>query len=174
MNVDAAAAQTRPVPMPLKFGKVSPTAPEVDEIAVPDGYYAATLIRWGEPIFADAPEFDVWMQTKEKQEKQFGYNCDLPSYNSNNSTRGLLVVNHEYTNPELMFPGYDVENPNPTRTQVDVELAAHGVSVIEIVRGRDGRWSVVRSSPYNRRLTGYTPMTISGPAADHDMDEDEC
>ena len=100
MGVDVATAQTRPAPMLPKFGKISPTAPEVDEIAVPDGYYAATLIRWGEPIFADAPEFDVWTQTKEKQEKQFGYNCDyvgyfpLPSYTSNNSTRGLLVVNH--------------------------------------------------------------------------------
>jgi secreted PhoX family phosphatase len=173
-GVDMAEAQTRPAPLLPKFGKVSPTAPDVDEIAVPDGYYAATLIRWGEPIFADAPEFDVWTQTKEKQEKQFGYNCDyigyfpLPSYTSNNSTRGLLVVNHEYTNPELMFPGYDVENPNPTKTQVDVELAAHGVTVIEVARGRDGRWTVVRNSPYNRRLTGYTPMTISGPAADHE------
>jgi secreted PhoX family phosphatase len=79
-GVDMAEAQTRPAPLLPKFGKVSPTAPDVDEIAVPDGYYAATLIRWGEPIFADAPEFDVWTQTKEKQEKQFGYNCDYIGY----------------------------------------------------------------------------------------------
>ena len=38
MGVDVATAQTRPAPMLPKFRKVSPTAPEVDEIAVPDGY----------------------------------------------------------------------------------------------------------------------------------------
>lgn len=174
IDADDAEAQTRPASLPPAFGAVVPTTPDYDDVVVPDGYYAATLIRWGEPIFADAPEFDVWNQTKEAQEKQFGYNCDfvgfypLPSYNSQNSTRGLLAVNHEYTNPELMFPDYNIEKPDPSKRHVDVELAAHGMSVVEIARGRDGRWNPVRNSQYNRRLTGFTPMTVSGPAADHE------
>ncbi len=164
-GVAEAQAQTAP-----RFTTITPTAPDVDEIVVSEGYYARTLIRWGEPITADAPEFDVWKQTPEAQSQQFGYNCDfvgyLPlPYGSNASNRGLLVVNHEYTNPELMFPKYDVDNP--TRNQVDVELAAHGVSVVEVQRAADGTWSYNRNSRYNRRHTGFSGMTISGPAANH-------
>jgi hypothetical protein len=86
---------------------------------------------------------------------------------STNSNRGLLAVNHEYTNPELMFPGYDIENPSPTKSQVDIEIAAHGMSVVEIQRAPDGAWSYVRNSPYNRRITGFTAHRASGPAASH-------
>jgi secreted PhoX family phosphatase len=154
----------------LKFKAVKPTDPNFDDVVVPEGYYARTLIRWGEPLYADAPDFDVWLQTPEAQVKQFGYNCDfvgfLPlPYGSNNSNRGLLVVNHEYTNEELMFPKYDVENP--TRNQVDVGIAAHGMSVVEVVRAPDGTWSYVRNSPFNRRVSGFSATRLSGPAAGH-------
>ncbi|GAB4125659.1 MAG: hypothetical protein Fur005_17680 [Roseiflexaceae bacterium] len=114
--------------------------------------------------------WNVWEQTPEAQAKQFGYNCDFVGFlplppGSTNSNRGLLVVNHEYTNEELMFPNY---NPKaPTKNQVDVALQAHGVSVVEIVKTANG-WQVVRDSQYNRRLTGTTPMTASGPAAGHE------
>jgi hypothetical protein len=173
-TAESAAAQTRPAPRGLRFERVQPTDPSVDEISVPPGYFARTLVRWGEPITADAPEFDVWNQTPKAQAKQFGYNCDfvgfypLPSYASNASNRGLLVVNHEYTNEELMFPGYNLEKPEPTKNQVDVAIEAHGVSVVEIQRGADGLWNVVRNSQYNRRITGTTPTTASGPAANHE------
>jgi uncharacterized protein len=154
----------------VAFSKIDPTAPDFDDIKVADGYFARTLLRWGEPILADAPEFNVWEQTPAAQEKQFGYNCDFVGFlplplGSNTSNRGLLVVNHEYTNEELMFPGY---NPSaPTKNQVDVAIAAHGVSVVEITKGING-WEIVRNSRYNRRLTGSSPMAISGPAAGHE------
>jgi len=166
---ETAAAQRVSTP---QFARVEPTTPEVDEIKVPEGYYARTLIRWGEPLSASAPAHNVWEQTAEAQNQQFGYNCDFIGYlplplGSTSSTRGLLVVNHEYTNEELMFPNYDPKKP--TRTQVDVGIAAHGVSVVEIQRAPDGTWSYVRNSPFNRRITGETPMRISGPAAGHPL-----
>jgi hypothetical protein len=171
-GAESAAAQSRPAPRVPRFTAVQPTEPTVDEISVPDGYFARTLIRWGEPLTASAPEFDVWNQTRAAQEQQFGYNCDFVGFlplplGSNNSNRGLLVVNHEYTNPELMFPGYNIEEPDPTQEQVDVELAAHGVSVVEIQRV-GASWEVVRDSQYNRRITGFTPHTATGPAASHE------
>ncbi|MER3437807.1 MAG: PhoX family phosphatase, partial [Chloroflexota bacterium] len=82
---------------------------------------------------------------------------------------------------ELMFPGYLTPNPeyqegaedipeflsNPTQRIVDIELEAHGVTIIEIKRDESGRWTVVNDSPYNRRITATTPVTISGPALGH-------
>lgn len=62
-----------------------------------------------------------------------------------------------------MFPAYDIENP--TRAQVDVAIAAHGASVVEIRRGARNDWEVVNTSPRNRRITGETEMEITGPAA---------
>ncbi len=43
-----------------------------------------------------------------------------------------------------------------------------GVTVMEIEKGEEG-WGVVVDSPYNRRITHLTPMSIAGPAAGHDL-----
>ncbi|KAB8140032.1 PhoX family phosphatase [Chloroflexia bacterium SDU3-3] len=154
----------------LQFAAVKPTDPKLDEVRVPEGYYARTLIRWGEPLTADAPNHDVYHQTPAAQAKQFGYNCDFVGFlplplGSKSSDRGVLVVNHEYTNEELMFPAYDPKKP--TRAHVDVCVQAHGMSVVEIQRAADGSWMPSRSSSYNRRVTGDTPHRVSGPAAGH-------
>ena len=169
MHVDSAAAQTSTA---LGFQAIAPSPADVDEITLPPGFEANILIRWGDPFSADAPEFDINNQTADAQAKQFGYNNDYVGFlplplGSQSSNRGLLVVNHEYTNPELMFAGYAAEKPQPTQHQVDVELQAHGMSVVEIQRDTNGIWSYVRDSAYNRRATATTPMTISGPATGH-------
>ena len=164
-----------------------------DQHQVAAGYSAEPLLKWGDPLFADAPEFDVNAQSADSQAKQFGYNCDWIAYfplpqGSTSADNGLLVVNHEYTNPELMFPGYLTANPdyappasddappdvpefltNPTKEIVDTELEAHGLSIVEVRRGDAGTWEVVRDSKYNRRLTATTPMEVTGPAAGHDL-----
>ena len=108
---------------------------------------------------------------------QFGYNSDFLGYfpmpgAANPSHHGLLVVNHEYTNEELMFPGLrrqdvkDVAFAEMTPELVDIEMAAHGGAVIE-VRRENGKWRVVQGSKYARRIDANTPMEITGPAAGH-------
>ncbi len=88
-------------------------------------------------------------------------------FGSRSSNLGLLVVNHEYTNEELMFPGYNLESPSPTKELVDTALAAHGLTVVQ-VQNVGGKWIYNRDGGANRRITGTTPMTVTGPAAGHD------
>ncbi len=141
---------------------------------VAEGYDADILLRWGDPVTADAPDFDVMHQTAGAQLQQFGYNNDYVGFTPLNAegTRGLLCVNHEYTNEEVMFPALGRQDKadfsGMTRELVDIEMAAHGGSVVEIARGADGKWAVVRDARMNRRISPLsTVMTIDGPAAGH-------
>ncbi|HUF56110.1 MAG TPA: alkaline phosphatase PhoX, partial [Thermohalobaculum sp.] len=144
-----------------------------DHLVAP-GYDAKVLLRWGDPVLADAPAFDPANQTADAQSKQFGYNNDfvgvvpLPDA-PDDANRVLLVVNHEYTNEELMFPDLGVPDGDAafagtTPELIEIEMAAHGGTIVEIARGADG-WKPVTDSRYNRRITASTPMRISGPAA---------
>jgi hypothetical protein len=145
-------------------------ASTADTVTVASGYRADVVLRWGDPLFNDSPAFDASSQTAAAQARQFGYNNDwmdffpLPGYELANPRHGLLVVNHEYTNPELMFKNYAGFN-NQTREQTDIELMAHGLSVVEFMRDSSGRWNYVQGSPYNRRITARTLMEFTGPAA---------
>ncbi len=149
-----------------------------DTHRVAPGYSADVLLRWGDPIVAGAPDFDPNNQTAEAQSGQFGYNNDFVGFVSlpqggDSADHGLLCVNHEYTNTDLMFPGVTGEDrkldpAKLTKAHIDVELAAHGNSVVEIKK-TDGKWTVVKDSPFNRRITTLaTEMLVTGPAAGHD------
>jgi secreted PhoX family phosphatase len=148
-----------------------------DNHHVAAGYDADILIRWGDPILPGGGAFDPKAQTAAAQRAQFGYNNDYLAYfpmpgAANPSAHGLLVVNHEFTNEELMFPGLgrqDIESvafAGMTRELVDIEMAANGGSVIEVKR-ENGKWQVVAGSKYARRIDATTPMDVAGPAAGH-------
>ncbi|ODA92257.1 dTDP-glucose 4,6-dehydratase [Mesorhizobium sp. SEMIA 3007] len=150
-----------------------------DKHHVAPGYDADVLLRWGDPLFADSPQFDPTKQSAEAQARQFGYNNDYVGYIAidGSAEHGLLVVNHEYTNPHLMFPGIvsivekdgkkKAEVAPLSKEQVDVEMAAHGGTIVEIRKVSD-KWQVVRDGKLNRRITATTEMALSGPVAGHD------
>ena len=142
---------------------------------IADGYNADILLRWGDPITADAPDFDVMNQSAAAQLKQFGYNNDYVGFwpLNDDASRGVLCVNHEYTNEEVMFPGLGRQDragfEGMTKEIVDIEMAAHGGTVVEIAKGSDGKWALVKDSVLNRRISPLnTAMSFSGPAAGHD------
>jgi hypothetical protein len=160
----------------FKFTEV--TAGVDDEHHVAEGYDADILIRWGDPVLPGAPAFDPMTQSAAGQKQQFGYNNDYLGYfpmpgAANPSHHGLLAVNHEYTNEELMFPGLGRQDTRSaafarmTKDLADIEMAAHGGAIIEI-RRENGKWRVVSDSKYARRIDADTPMDITGPAAGHD------
>lgn len=144
-----------------------------DRVLVPEGYHAQVLLRWGDPLLPAAPAFNLNAQTPYGQTHQFGVNCDhvaycpRPDYRSNDSQRGLLVVNHEFSSPELMFPGYIPGSP--TKEQVDTEIAAHGVSIVAVERHERHGWQYNQASSFNRRITGESDIEITGPAAGHPL-----
>ena len=141
-----------------------------DRIAVPEGYRWETLAAWGQPVDASAPEFDPFDLDPAAQRRQVGYNCDFVAWFDYVFGFGLVGVNHEYTNPELMFPDYDPEGA--TRRQVDYEIAAHGASILVVWRSRGAsgpRYRHFRPGYLNRRIHGETPILLSGPAAGHPL-----
>jgi secreted PhoX family phosphatase len=156
----------------FNFAEVAAGVDETHHVA--DGYQADILLRWGDPLFPDSPAFDPLNQSAAAQLKQFGYNNDYVAFIpiGGNSDRGLLCVNHEYTNEEVMFPRIGRQEltcfPDMTAELVDIEMAAHGVTIVEIARV-DGRWHPVRDSGYNRRISPLvTEITVDGPASGHD------
>ncbi|MFI6299211.1 PhoX family protein [Nonomuraea sp. NPDC050790] len=151
--------------------RFTPVAPNKDDaLRIPNGYRSSVVVRWGDPVLPDAPEFDFDNQTAEAQAKQFGYNCDYVTLFEMGRNRGLLWVNHEYTDESLMFRGYTAATATPE--QIKIALAAHGGSVVEVERVRNtGEWKLVTKGRrrYNRRITAQTPMRFTGPAAGHDL-----
>ena len=171
-----AATATRPQKPKKKgllgFTEVPPS--DADSIVVPPGYLAEVLIPWGTPLFSDSAAYlEDGSNSAADQEGQIGFNHDGMHLFPLGKNRFLLAVNHEYTDASQIYSaaqGSAITNDAAGREKVAKALAGHGVSIVEIARNRDGSWTHVVGSPYNRRITGTTPMAFSGPVgADHPM-----
>ena len=140
-----------------------------DGVRVPPGYTATVLAAWGEPVGVPG-QMPAWKpdasNSAAEQALQMGMHHDgLQFYALDGARRGLLVINHEYTDDGLLHPG----GMQPwTADKVAKAQAAHGVAVVEVAL-QGGRWSVVQASRYARRFTAQTPFAIGGPAAGHTL-----
>jgi len=172
---DATASNGRGSRPRLGFDEV-PVSSE-DAVIVPEGYTWQVLAPWGTPLLPGAVAFkEDASNTAAEQARQVGFNHDgthyfpLPKFGN---SRGLLVVNHEYTDASQIYSAGQtsvITNDDAGREKVAKALAGHGVSVIAIQKGASGQWDVVRGEPRNRRITGTTPMRFSGPVrANHPM-----
>jgi secreted PhoX family phosphatase len=153
----------------LPFEAIAPVPAIVDDLTVPAGYQWAPIIRWGDPLFSSVPALDFENQTAEAQAGQFGYNCDYLDIIADRSGRtGVLVNNHEYVNPNLMFAPSD--DPAELDRRAAIYKAAHGFSVVELRRSKLGRpWRYLVDGRRNRRITADTVFEVTGPAAGSEL-----
>ena len=161
-----AGGPSAPASGPLFSFKGIPVASN-DALVVPEGYVAEVIAAWGEPIGVPGsmPAFHP-ANTALEQAVQMGMHHDgIHYFPLAGSRRGLLAMNHEYTDDGLLHAdGMKTWSAEKVRKA----QAAHGVAVIE-VEERNGSWHMVRPSRYARRHTAATPFAVQGPAAGHPM-----
>ena len=187
---DAVAATSPSVEtktLKLNFNAVAKSLADV--VSVPAGYTATVLFRLGDPMAAgvadyrndgtdSAASFAQRAGDHHDGMHYYGLGAD-GKYSPNASDRGLLVMNHEAITPVYLHKdGITIDgvavNRYPstitatmTRTVADEvikEMNAHGVSVIEVAKNGNAV-SYKKDSAFNRRITTFTEMLLSGPAA---------
>jgi secreted PhoX family phosphatase len=136
-------------------------------VHVPEGYRWQRLVSWGDPLFSGVSELDhATGGSVADADKIFGENTDGMELFVIGGKQ-VIAVNHEYTNNDINLP--EATDGVPRDAQDVVKLQnLQGVAVFEISE-TDGVWSVVKDSPFNRRITHNTPMRITGPAAGDDL-----
>ena len=134
-----------------------------DTVVVPAGYQAEPLIAWGDAIYPAAAPFSQ-LNSAADQEKQFGDNNDGMTFLPLSRHRAVLAVNNESTDYDSLF---DDQGQNLTADKVRRSQAAVGVSIVELSKGPQG-WVVNVDGRLNRRITAYTEMELTGPAAGDD------
>lgn len=148
----------------LGFTSVPPASGHT--LTVPPEYEVQLIYKWGEPTGLPGA-MPAWKpdasNTAADQALQAGMHHDGMHFFAlgHDGRRGLLVMNHEYTDESLLHAdGVRPGSLEKTRKSQH----AMGVSVIELAYGATG-WQQVRPSRYARRIHGNTPMRLSGPAA---------
>ncbi|MGI9347332.1 MAG: PhoX family protein [Gammaproteobacteria bacterium] len=137
----------------------------LDTITVPAGYRWHVVAAWGDPLWSDAVPFN--QQTRgdaASQARALGDNIDGMEIFYRQG-RTLITVNNEYANLDIINGGRASKAPE-NDDDVRKGMNAHGVTVMEIAP-RNGRWQIVKDSPFNRRITPSTQMELTGPAAGH-------
>lgn len=147
-----------------------------DAVIVPVGYTASVLYALGDPLSAATVAYkndgtDTGFEDRAGDHHDgmewFGLSSD-GKLSDTATERGLLAVNHEATTDEKLSSFFLHANggtstlPRPA-SEIDKEVAAHGISVVE-VKKTAGKWATVQSSPFNFRLTPLSEIEISGPA----------
>lgn len=162
----------------LRFS-FSPVAKSIaDTLTVPEGYTARVLLATGDPIKSSVgpyqnngtdSDFDVRAGDHHDGMHYFGMNRAGNGWDPSGSDRALLAINHEVCE-DLGFvhpngpTNYGAESTEARPAiEIDKEVAAHGVTIVEVVK-QGSTYEVNRDSRLNRRVTAATPCQISGPA----------
>lgn len=132
----------------LTFTPIQPSTK--DDLVLPKGFQYDVIAAYGDVI--------------NQKGDTFGYNNDFTMYFPiNGSNRGLLWVNHEYVS-DLWVTGKPDQNGKYSKTQIEKMLYNQGGSIIEVYRDSKGIWKLDPTSKYARRITGLTPIELTGAA----------
>ena len=167
-------------PLELSFSAVPKSL--ADAVTVPEEYAVTVLYALGDPLDNSVADYaNDGSETAASFEHRAGDHHDGLEYfgldaagrrrADRSSVRGLLAMNHEnitriFLHTAAQVAAFDL-NARP-REEVDKETAAHGVSIVEVMKN-GASYSVNRSSSFNRRITATTPIEISGPARGDDL-----
>jgi len=147
-----------------------------DSLQIAPGYTASVLAPWGTPLIDGAPNFKGdGSEDAATQALQVGDNHDGIHFFAldGKNDQGLLVMNHEYCTVDEKTGAYvwlfgskgaDVRK-TWSKDNVHKSMNAHGVSVIHIQKNAKGQWDLAKGSAYHRRITAFSAMEMTGPAA---------
>lgn len=147
-----------------------------DTVTVPTGYTAKAIFATGDPIKlgvsayandgTNTGDFDDRSGDCHDGMVYFGLKSDNSGYDATNSSNGLLCINFEYISQDYLHTPAEIAALNSSAriaAQVDKEIASHGVGVIKVTNSGSG-FALDKTSGYNRRITGATPISLNGPA----------
>jgi len=178
LSIAAVGAAVAPIPALTGSAAAAPasrTAPpfsaikaqKTDDLVLPRGYSYNVVRAFGDRI-TDGENFGYnadYTQFMPINGLDVGF--DAKNYNSAfygkgaSSSDGMLVVNHEYVNPMLIY-GYT--GGTKSQAQIDQERAAVGLSVFRVQKNKNGQWGFA-DDPMNRRINAWTMAQFTGPAA---------
>jgi len=149
-----------------------------DIVAVPAGYTVTVMTRLGDPLATgvsayanDGTDTNFAQRIGDHGDALYWYGInDAGARDDNNSTRGLMVQNHENLNIQYLHPDGPTNlasGPRPA-AEVTKEIEAHGVSITEYRDTGNRTWTWVQASAFNRRITPNTPVVFNGPARGND------
>ncbi|UDF02873.1 PhoX family phosphatase [Asticcacaulis sp. AND118] len=158
---------------PAQLGFTAVAKNKNDIVTVPEGYSVSVLYRLGDPILAGVAAYanngtDTNFAGRAGDHHDgmafFGLAATGTARDVNNSTRGLLVMNHENITAAYLHPNgpTTVAGARPEAEAIK-EIEAHGVAIVEVTQTA-GAWSYVQGGALNRRITPNTPMVLNGPA----------
>ncbi|MHA5055822.1 PhoX family protein [Acinetobacter schindleri] len=161
----------------------SPVKKNLDDwVTVPEGYTATVLYAMGDsihPNYSDwddnnipnGPSFQLRSGDCHDGMSYFGLSTKTGRYDENASEHGLLVMNHEYINQTFLHPqGPTKVDGRRPEDEVIREVNAHGVSIVHIKKNTETQVvEIVKSSPFNRRITASTVMDFSGPVTNSSL-----
>ncbi len=167
--VSPPAPPVAPTETLLGFTAVAKTL--ADRSSVASGYTATTLIACGDPLAAGVPAYkNDGTDTNYAQRsgdchdgmEYFGLSA-AGARDDNANDRALLGTNHEYITPVVLHAAGPSPRPRPA-SESQIEIDCHGVSIVEIRKGSDGKFAYVQNSGFNRRITAETEIQFSGVA----------
>ena len=172
-NTIIASAQTTVTVSPAVLGFNAVAKNLLDVVTVPAGYSVSVLYRLGDPINAATAAYanngtDANFAARGGDHHDgmayFGLGAATGLRDDTSSTRGLLAMNHENITAAYLHPnGPTAVGGVRPEAEALKEIEAHGVAVIEVLKGATG-WNYVQNSTFNRRITPNTPTDLRGPA----------